>query len=141
MLKATMNGLIAIALAGAMGGCATAAKLGDDAIREGSFGRIQATPFMDVVNERSCKTALDHAMGFSKQSLAVVNGVQVKQAYHCEAERVVARVSLKNLTATPMQCVADTDLAQSGVRVGPYGVAQYEYAYVQVASHTCFGLG
>lgn len=141
MSNCTRTSLSVLAMASLLASCASAAQLGDDAIRVSSFGRVQATPFTDVIKQEECRETLLRAVGFTHQSLAITEGVQIKQAYHCEAERIVARVNLKNLTGAPMQCVARTEDAEFAARVGPYGLASFEYSFVHGANHTCFELG
>ena len=131
---------IAVSMTMALASCSTAAQLTDDAIQRASFGRIDATPFTDIIEVEKCRDRLARAVGFTHQSTAVMNGVHVTQVYHCKAERVVSRVNLKNLNGHPMQCVAQTEDQQVGAQMGPYGVAHFEYSYAEHASQTCFSI-
>jgi len=141
MFTRTTSSFSLLTLAGILAGCSSAAQFGDDAIRVSSFGRVQATPFMDVVNEEACRENLLRAVGFTHQTMAVTDGVQVSQTYQCHAERIVAQVNLKNLTGVPMQCVAQTEESEFGANVGPYGFASFEYSFVRGTNHSCFELG
>jgi len=117
--------------------CESVAVMGDDALRKVSYGRIQATPFMDARETKECRTALVQALGFPKESRAMKNGVMVVQSFDCKAERIVAKVSLTNHNATPMFCFAETEDAIEGVRVAPKGVSYFEYSYAQSAYQDC----
>lgn len=141
MTNRPQTSLSVLVMAGFLASCTSAAQLGDDAIRVSSFGRVQATPFMDVIKQEECRETLLRAVGFTHQSLGVTEGVQIKQVYHCEAERIVARVNLKNLTGAPMQCVAQTEDAEFAAQVGPYGLAAFEYSFARGAHYSCFELG
>ena len=129
--------LASLVAAFALTGCETAAVMGDDALRKVSYGRIQATPFMDARETKECRTALVQALGFPKESRAMKNGVMVVQRFDCKAERIVAKVSLTNHNATPMFCFAETENALEGVRVAPKGVSYFEYSYAQSAYQDC----
>ncbi len=136
----TSNKCVALAslvAAFALVSCETAAVMGDDALRKVSYGRIQATPFMDARETKECRTALVQALGFPKESRGMKNGVMVVQSFDCKAERIVARVSLTNHNATPMFCFAETEEALEGVRVAPNGVSYFEYSYAQSAYQDC----
>jgi len=109
--------------------CATAASTGDDAIRIASFGRIQATPFTDTLETRDCREALDATYGFSRESRGMKNGVFIVQTYDCEADRVVARVSLKNYSERPMSCFAETDTGRHDVTMAPGSLGFFEYSF------------
>ena len=128
-----VSGVAAILLAS----CETAAVIGDDALRTVSRGQIQATPFMDARDKKECRAALVQALGFPMESRAMKNGVMVVQTFDCEAERVVAKVSLTNHNPTPMFCFAETEVALEGVRVAPRGVSYFEYSYAQSAYQDC----
>lgn len=129
---------IASVLAGlALTGCETASEMGDDALRTLSNGRIQATPFMDARDKKECREALVQALGFPKESRAMKNGVMVVQTFDCEAERIVAKVSLTNHNQAPMFCFAETEDALAGVRVAPQAVSYFEYSYTQSAYQDC----
>ena len=141
MARIFQTSLAVLLLVGPLASCTSAARLTDEALRTGSFGRIQATPFMDVIHEQNCRETLLRTVGFTKQTLAVTEGVQVSQVYHCRAERIVAKVNLKNLTGAEMQCVARTEDSETGARIGPYGVANFEYSFARGASHSCFNIG
>ena len=121
--------------------CTGAARFGDDAIRKTSFGRIQATPFMDFVNTEECRSALTQAIGFTHQTQTVTNGVQVVQSFECDADEVIARVTLKNLNAYSMQCVTRTEDGEHASVVEPFGFARLEYAFHHSSSHACASIG
>ncbi|MEM7330006.1 MAG: hypothetical protein AAF437_14790 [Pseudomonadota bacterium] len=128
-----LNGTLVLALAA----CTSAAKFGDTAIRTGSLGRVQATPFMDFVNTEQCRDTLTQAIGFTHQTQTVTNGVQIVQSFQCDADHIVARVSLKNLNAYTMQCVTRTEDGEHASVVEPFGFARFEYAFQQSSSHAC----
>ncbi|MEL6859725.1 MAG: hypothetical protein AAFO74_15155 [Pseudomonadota bacterium] len=121
-----------------LSGCNSAAQLSEHALQRASFGRINATPFTDLLEGEKCRDRLEHAVGFTQQSIAVKNGVQVTQDYHCKAERIVSRVNLKNLNGHAMHCMAQTEDNEVGVTVGPYGMAHFEYSFAERASQMCF---
>ena len=121
--------------------CASAAQFGDDAIRKTSFGRIQATPFMDYVNTEDCRNSLTQAIGFTHQTQTVINGVQVVQSFECRSDEVIARVTLKNLNAFSMQCVTRTEDGEHASVVEPFGFARLEYAFQHSSSHACASIG
>ncbi|MEM9178715.1 MAG: hypothetical protein AAGA89_03350 [Pseudomonadota bacterium] len=132
--------LSSLAIAG-LTACAGAAQFGDDALRTTSLGRIQATPFMDFVHTEQCRDTLTQAIGFTHQTQTVTNGVQIVQSFQCDAENIVARVSLKNLNAYAMQCVTRTEDGEHASVVEPFGFARFEYAFQQSSSHACASLG
>lgn len=117
--------------------CETAAEFGDDALRVGSRGHIQATPFMDAIHAKSCRDSLTETLGFPKQSRAMKNGVMVVQNFDCEAERVIAKVSLTNRSDAPMYCFAETETNISGVYLPPMGVGFFEYSFTDSAWQDC----
>lgn len=121
-----------------LAGCATSARIGDDVLRKSSFGRVQATPFSDMIAADECRDSLTRTLGFKHQTLSVSNGVQVTQDYRCEAETVIATVSLRNRNRHPVVCIAQTDKGEHSAYVGASGVAHFEYAYRHSASHKCF---
>lgn len=129
----------AIILAGLslIAACETASSLGDEAIRTASFGRVQATPFTDAVETRDCRESLSDTLGFTRETRAMKNGVFVVQAFDCEADRVVAKVSLTNYTSDPMYCFAQTEDAISGVRLAPNATGFFEYSYRRSADQDC----
>ena len=133
--------LITFLSIGVLASCTSAAQFGDGAIRTSTLGRIQATPFMDVVDTEACRKALTQTIGFPHKTQSVTNGVHVTQAYRCDADRVLASVSLKNLNPYPMKCVARTEDAQHGSVVEPYGFARFEYAFRTATSHNCVTIG
>ena len=118
-------------------GCESAANLGDEALRRGSFDRITATPFTHFVDTQSCKETLTPTFGIQHRSLEVQNGVQVSQSFACEGSQIVAKVSLKNHNPSPMYCFTVSDNQETGAWVGPNGLAFYEYAFQFDASHFC----
>ncbi|MEO0606835.1 MAG: hypothetical protein AAFY82_01290 [Pseudomonadota bacterium] len=128
---AIMTGLIALT------GCQSAAEFGDDAIRVGSYGHIQATPFMDAVQAKSCRDSLTQTLGFPRESRGMKNGVMVVQNFECKAEQVVAKVSLTNRSETAMYCFAETETDTSGVYLPPLGVGFFEYAFKHSAWQDC----
>ena len=117
--------------------CESAAGLGDDAIRFASYGRVQATPFMDAQNKKTCQAALKQALGFPKEARAMKNGVMVVQSFQCEAERIVAKVSLNNHSTKPMYCFAETEDTVEGVRIAPMSMGYFEYSYAESAYQDC----
>lgn len=131
------SSLIAFVSIGILGGCASAAQFGDGAIRATTLGRIQATPFMDFVDTEACRETLTQTIGFTHETQSVTNGVHITQAFQCDADRVLASVSLKNLNPYPMHCVARTEAAEHGSIVEPYGFARFEYAFRSSTSHSC----
>lgn len=133
--------LITLFSIGLFSGCTSAAQFGDGAIRTSTLGRIQATPFMDVVDTEACRKSLTQSIGFTHKTQSVSNGVHVTQAYRCDADRVLASVSLKNMNAYPMQCVARTEDAEHGSVVEPYGFARFDYAFRTATSHSCVTIG
>ena len=136
LISSAMIGLVALALPG----CEPAAGLGDEALNRASFNRIQATPFMDQVDAKARRASLDQAFGFPRSSLSVESGVQVTQAYSCDGSRVIANVSLKNLTAYPKYCAAFTEIQETGTDVGPHGVTMFEYDFAETRSFSCFDI-
>lgn len=122
-------------------GCETAAGMTEDAVRFGSFNRIQATPFTDRFDAKDCNASLDQMFGFPRSSLDVKHGVQVSQAYSCDGSTVIAKVSLKNLNDHAMYCGAITESSEAGTRVGPRGVAFFEYAFSESRNYDCFEEG
>ncbi|MEL7031222.1 MAG: hypothetical protein AAGL97_10620 [Pseudomonadota bacterium] len=121
--------------------CAGAAKFGDDALRTTSLGRVQATPFMDFVHTEQCRETLTQAIGFTHETRTVTNGVQIVQSFQCNADNIVARVSLKNLNPHAMQCVTRTEDGEHASVVEPFGFARLEYAFQQSSSHACATVG
>lgn len=117
--------------------CETAAEFGDDALRVGSRGHIQATPFMDAINAKSCRENLTQSLGFPRESRAMKNGVMVVQNFDCEAERVIAKVSLTNRSNDPMYCFAETETSISGTYLPPMGVGFFEYSFTDSAWQDC----
>ena len=126
---------------GLLSSCASAAQFGDGAIRTSTLGRVQATPFMDLVDTQACRDALTQSIGFTHKTQSVTNGVHITQAYRCDADRVLASVSLKNLNPHPMKCVARTEEFEHGSVVEPYGFARFEYAFRTATSHNCVTIG
>ena len=120
-----------------LSGCESVAEFGDDAIRVGSYGHIQATPFMDAIHAKSCRDSLTQSLGFPKESRAMKNGVMVVQNFECKAERVVAKVSLTNRSEAPMYCFAETENSVSGVYLPPLGVGFFEYSFTDSAWQDC----
>jgi len=57
------------------------------------------------------------------------NGVFIVQTYDCEADRVVARVSLKNYSERPMSCFAETDTGRHDVTMAPGSLGFFEYSF------------
>ena len=137
LIAKSRTGICTLLIAIALPACETAAGLGDDAIRMATYGRIQATPFTDAQNKKTCQAALVQALGFPKESRAMRNGVMVVQSYDCKAERVVAKVSLTNHTSEPMFCFAETEGEVAGVLVAPRGVSYFEYSYSNSAYQDC----
>ena len=137
MAGRTRSSLIVLISLGFLGSCASAAHFGDSAIRTTTLGRIQATPFMDFIDTETCRETLTQTIGFTHQTQSVTNGVHVTQAFQCDADHVLASVSLKNLNPYPMHCVARTEGAEHGSVVEPYGFARFEYAFRNSTSHSC----
>ena len=121
-----------------LAGCETTASLGDEALRRASFDRFQGAPLTDQLDAKACRASRDQTFGFPRSSLEVKNGVQVSQAYDCDGKSVIAKVSLKNLNGYPMYCAAFTESAEAGARVGPYGVAVFEYSFLESQNYDCF---
>ena len=117
--------------------CTTAASAGDGAIRMASFGRVQATPFTDTLDTRDCREALDATYGFSRESRGMKSGVFVVQTYDCEADRVVARVSLNNYTEHAMSCFAETDTGRHGATMAPGAPGFFEYSFAHQVFLDC----
>lgn len=132
--------LSALAIAG-LSACAGAAKFGDDALRTTSLGRVQATPFMDFVHTEQCRETLTQAIGFTHETRTVTNGVQIVQSFQCNADNIVAQVSLKNLNPYTMQCVTRTEDGEHASVVEPFGFARLEYAFQKSSSHACATVG
>ena len=120
--------------------CATAASTGDDVIRKASFGRIQATPFVDHLQAKDCRSSLESTYGFTRESRAMKNGVFVVETFDCKADLVVVGVSLSNYTTGPMRCYAETDKGTAEVTIAPKGAGFFEYAYSTEAFQTCESL-
>lgn len=118
-------------------GCTNAAQFGDGAIRKASFGRVQATPFMDFVNTEQCRESLTQAVGFTHQTQTVTEGVQIVQSFECDADRMIAHVTLKNLNAYTMQCIARTEEGEFAAVVEPFGFASFDYTFRHSSSHAC----
>lgn len=129
-----VTGLAALSL---LTGCTNAAQFGDNTLRKASFGRVQATPFMDFVNTEQCRDSLTQAIGFTHQTQTVTDGVQIVQAFECEADQVIAHVTLKNLNAYTMQCIARTEDGEYAAIVEPYGFARFDYVFRHSSSHAC----
>ncbi|MEL7109179.1 MAG: hypothetical protein AAGJ68_08650 [Pseudomonadota bacterium] len=140
-MQIKLSTITSLALLTLTASCAGAAQFGDDAIRKTSFGRIQATPFMDFVNTETCRDSLTQAIGFTHQTQTVTNGVQVVQSFECRSEEIVARVTLKNLNAFSMQCVTRTEDGEHASVVEPFGFARLEYAFHHSSSHACASIG
>ena len=140
-MKTTRTFFLGLAALSVLGGCTNAAKLGDSTLRKASFGRVQATPFMDFVNTETCRDSLTQAIGFTHQTQTVTHGVQIVQAFECEADLVIAHVTLKNLNAYTMQCIARTEEGEFAAVVEPYGFARLDYAFRQSSSHACAVVG
>lgn len=117
--------------------CSTAASVGDETLRRASLGRIQASPFTDIVETQNCRDTLDAAYGFTRESRAMKNGVFVVQTYDCQANRIVASVSLNNYTADPVYCFAETEDGIDGVSVAPKAIGYFEYSYTVQAYQAC----
>ena len=132
---------VSLAVTGLVSGCISAAQFGDDSLRKGSFGRIQATPFMDFVNTEQCRDSLTQAIGFTHQTRSVTNGVQIVQAFECQADHIRANVTLKNLNAYSMQCITRTEDGEYASIVEPLGFARFDYAFQQSSSHACASIG
>ena len=130
------SGILLFSLFALLGG-ESAANLGDEALRRGSFDRITATPFTTFVDTQNCKETLTPTFGIQHGHLEVQNGVQVEQSFTCEGAKIVAKVSLKNLNPDPMYCFTVADNREVGAWVGPGGLAFYEYAFQFDASHFC----
>jgi len=126
---------------GLIGACESSARLGDTALRKASLGRIQATPFTNFVDEEQCRESLTQVIGFTHKTHSVTNGVQIVQAFQCRADRIVARVSLKNLNNYAMQCVTRTEYGEHASVVEPFGFARFDYDFHQSSSHACASLG
>ena len=136
------HGPFSVLLAGslmiALGACESTASLSEEAIRRVSFDRIQATPFTDQLDAKKCRASLDQAFGFPRSSLAVKNGVKVSQDFSCKGQNVIAKVSLTNLNDHTMYCAAASKTGETGVMVGPNGVAFLEYAFIDASTYDCF---
>lgn len=137
MMHRSQTLLVAAVSAGFLASCASAAQFGDTAIRTSSLGRIQSTPFMDNVQAKQCQDTLTRTIGFTHRTQNVTNGVHITQDYRCDADRVIAHVSLKNLNPYAMQCVARTEDAEHGSLIEPFGFARFEYAFHFSTSHSC----
>lgn len=124
-----------------LAGCHHAAHATDEALHTVSFGRISATPFADQMDAEACRKALTRAIGFTHTTHKMSNGVQVVEAFRCDADQVIVEVGLKNRNAYPMQCTAALGLDGSGAWVGAHSVAAYEYAFEPGMSQTCFAAG
>lgn len=133
--------LLSVCAIAVLPGCIGAAKFGDDALRTTSLGRVQATPFMDFVHTEQCRETLTRAIGFTHETRTVTNGVQIVQSFQCNADNIVARVSLKNLNPYTMQCVTRTEDGEHASVVEPFGFARLEYAFRQSSSHACATVG
>jgi len=133
--------LIALISIGFLSSCASAAQLGDSAIRASTLGQVQATPFMDLVDTEACRESLTRTIGFTHRTQSVSNGVHVTQAFQCDGDRVLASVSLKNLNPYPVQCVARTEDSEHGSVVEPYGFARFDYAFRDASSYSCAMIG
>jgi hypothetical protein len=140
-IKTARNFCLGLATLSLLCGCTNAAKLGDGTLRKASFGRVQATPFMDFVNTEACRDSLTQAIGFTHKTQTVTRGVQIVQVFECEADRVIAHVTLKNLNAYTMQCIARTEEGEFAAIVEPYGFARFDYAFRQSSSHACAEIG
>ena len=117
--------------------CASSASLGDQAINYASFGRIQSTPFTDIIDGRTCRDALKRSLGFTTQTRTMRNGVYFLQDFRCRGDEVHVRASLQNTTADPMLCYAQTESAAQGTWIGPNGMAFFEYAFTSSADYNC----
>lgn len=131
-------GLVTLSL---LSGCTNAAKIGDSTLRKASFGQVKATPFMDFINTEECRDSLTQAIGFTHKTQTVTHGVQIVQEFECDADRVIANVTLKNLNAYTMQCIARTEEGEFAAIVEPYGFARFDYAFRQSSSHACAVVG
>lgn len=130
--------VLSVSLGGlAMTACATAASVGDGAIRVASIGRVQATPFSDILEAKDCRAALTATYGYARESRAMKNGVFVVQTYDCAADGITARVSLNNYTSDPMFCFASTENAMPGIWVAPQSVGFFEYSFAETAYQDC----
>ena len=117
--------------------CATAASAGDEAIRKASFGRVQATPFTDTLATRDCREVLTSTYGFPRESRGMKNGVFVVQTFDCEANSIVARVSLNNYTKQAMSCFADTESGRQGTTLAAGAAGAFEYSYANQVYLDC----
>ncbi len=117
--------------------CANMATLGDDAIRQGSFHRIQATPFQTALETRACGQTLTEMFGVTKRSLEVQHGVQIAQVYRCEGDTIISSVTLKNRTSEAMICYPIGDAIGLETWVAPTGVAFNEYSFKASAGFEC----
>ncbi len=117
--------------------CATAASIGDDAVQIASVGRVDATPFSDILKTKNCRAALDSTFGFARESRGMKNGVFVVQAFDCKADRIVANVSLNNYAPQAMFCFAQTESGRIGSWIAPESVGFFEYSYANHAYLDC----
>ena len=117
--------------------CASMATLGDDAIRQGSFNRIQATPFQTALDTQACGQSLTEMFGVTKRSLDVHHGVQIAQVYRCEGSTIISSVTLKNRTSEAMICYPTGDAIGFETWVAPTGVAFNEYSFQASAGFEC----
>lgn len=129
--------IVALASLSLVTSCATAASLGDDALHMATLGRVQATPFSDPLAAQHCRKELDRALGFPREIRAMKQGVLVVQSFDCQADQIVATVSLTNRTEVPKYCFAETETSQSGVLVPAMGVGFFEYAFHESARQDC----
>lgn len=136
-MHSTLKLGISCVMLGMAMGCTNAAQFGDGAIRKASFGRVQATPFMDFVNTEQCRESLTQAVGFTHQTQTVTEGVQIVQSFECDADRMIAHVTLKNLNAYTMQCIARTEEGEFAAVVEPFGFARFDYTFRHSSSHAC----
>ena len=138
--RQSVFGILALVMSlcgGLLSGCSTAANIGDDALRVASVGRVQATPFADILHGNDCRAGLDTAYGFPRESRGMKNGVFVVQSFSCRGDRINAKVSLTNHSGEPMYCFAQTETAQPGVWVAPQSAGFFEYTYADRAYHDC----
>lgn len=140
-MKSKRAGLLSIFASLVLTACVGAAQFGDQAIRTTSLGRVQATPFMDFVHTEQCRDTLTQAIGFTHQTQTVTEGVQIVQSFQCDADSIIARVSLKNLNPYTMQCVTRTESGEHASVVEPFGFARFEYAFQHSSSHACATIG
>lgn len=138
MHNSIKDGRIASCVLGvlSLAACSTAASAGDRVVQVATIGRVDA-PFSNILETRDCREALDASLGFSRETRGMSNGVFVVQAFDCDGERVVAKVSLNNHTPNTMYCSAQTEDTAPGILLAPKSTGFYEYSYAKHAHHQC----